>query len=129
MKRQLLFVDDDAFMLAAMRRMLRKSRDVWNVEFADSGQRALELLSGRAFDAVITDMRMPGMTGLELLAEVRQRFPTMKRIVLSGQTDLLPDDQSDVADAWLPKPCDPTMLRETIEDLCQDLHHPQETSL
>ena len=49
--------------------------------------RALEILEREAFDAVVTDMRMPGMDGAELLDEVKRRHPHVVRIVLSGQAD------------------------------------------
>lgn len=120
MMTRVLFVDDDPFMLAAMRRMLRKSCRDWEVHFAESGSAALEILKDVCADVIVSDMRMPGMTGLELLTQVRDQFPSVARVVLSGQTDLQPGDHGDVAHVWLPKPCEPERLTETIVSLAQE---------
>ena len=60
-------------------------RGEWHMEFASSAAAALEILAEGPFDAVVTDMRMPGMDGAALLEEVKRRHPHMVRIVLSGQ--------------------------------------------
>lgn len=114
---RILFVDDDPFMLAAMRRVLRRSQKDWDAHFADNGMAALEMLDELQPDVIVSDMRMPGMTGLELLTQVRDQFPAVRRIVLSGQTDVEPQEHSDIAHAWLPKPCEPGVLRKTVDDL------------
>ena len=87
MKKSLLFVDDDPFILDALRRQLRRYRNEWDVEFASGGSAALELMEQQSFDIVISDMRMPEMDGAELLTEVMRRHPRTVRIVLSGQSE------------------------------------------
>ena len=62
-------------------------RDEWEMDFAESGVEALALLSNTAFDGIVSDMRMPGMDGARLLHEVRQRYPQMVRLILSGHSD------------------------------------------
>ena len=84
-KRKILFVDDEPNILQGLRRMLHSMRRDWDMEFAESGQQALELLNNSHFDVVVTDMRMPGMNGLELLNEIKRLYPEVIRIVLSGQ--------------------------------------------
>ena len=116
MKKQLLFVDDDCLVLAALRRLLRSHRDEWDVEFAASGREALERMREQSFDVVVSDMRMPGMDGAELLTEVRKRYPRTVRIILSGQSE----EEGRLravgpAHQYLSKPCDPATLRGTIE--------------
>jgi putative nucleotidyltransferase with HDIG domain len=115
-KKQILFVDDEPMVLEAMRRMLRDKRNEWEMSFATSGHEALELLSKGTFDMLISDMRMPGMNGAQLLNEVRNRFPGVIRIILSGTADqeavmklVLPAHQ------YLSKPCDPDAIKLTIE--------------
>jgi YesN/AraC family two-component response regulator len=63
-------------------------RDEWEMEFAESGLEALELLTQTTFDVINSDMRMPGMDGAQLLHEVRQRYPQMVRLILSGHSTM-----------------------------------------
>ena len=60
---RIVFVDDEPNLLAGLRRMLRIKRDVWDTQFAESGQQALALMAEQPFDVVVSDMRMPGMDG------------------------------------------------------------------
>ena len=80
----MVFVDDEPYVLQALGRLLRPMRAEWHMEFAPSAPAALEILARGPFDAVVTDMRMPGMDGAELLDEVKRRHPHVVRIVLSG---------------------------------------------
>ncbi len=112
---RILFVDDEPKILDGLRRQLRPMRDQWDTRFAGSGAEALSLLEQQPADVVVSDMRMPGMTGVELLAQVHQRWPGVVRIVLSGQTDqadLLAD--IGVIHQFLQKPCDTETLRQSI---------------
>jgi len=84
MKFSVLFVDDEENVLRGLGRLLRSRRDVWDFRFASSGQSALEMLDQAPADVVVSDMRMPGMNGAELLARVQQKHPETVRIVLSG---------------------------------------------
>lgn len=116
MSRRILFVDDEPNLLMGLQRSLRSMRSVWEMEFVSSGDEALQLMSLRDFDAVVTDMRMPGMSGAELLDTVQQRYPRIVRIVLSGQADRR-SILSAIAPAhqFLSKPCDPDQLRLMLE--------------
>ncbi len=110
--RKLLFVDDEPNVLDGLRRILRPYRDEWDPSFAQSGQQALEMLEQEDFDVVVSDMRMPGMDGAALMAEVKQRHPHVVRILLSGQSDeetLVSSLRS--THRFLGKPCDPDRLR------------------
>ncbi len=82
----LLLVDDEAFILTALKRMLR--RDGYTILTASGGQEGLELLAKTPVDVIVSDQRMPGMTGVEFLREARKRFPRPIRMVLSGYTEL-----------------------------------------
>ena len=110
-KRRVLFVDDEANILDGLRRMLRSFRKEFEICFAESGAKALALLNGNPFDVVVSDMRMPGMDGAELLFEVQKKYPHSIRIMLTGQAD----DESTlrtvgVAHQFLAKPCEPERL-------------------
>jgi len=112
---RILFVDDDPAVLQGLGRMIRSLRQDWELAFASSGREALTTLAGQSFDVIVSDMRMPGMDGAELLAEVTKRHPHMVRIVLSGQAEqetILRTIGS--AHQYLWKPCDPETLRQTL---------------
>lgn len=67
-------------------------------------------------DVVVSDVRMPGMDGIELLDEVRNRYPDLIRIVLSGHSDQVATLRATgVAHQYLVKPCDPTVLQGAID--------------
>ncbi len=83
---RVLLVDDEPEVTRAIQVALRKQP--FSLECADSGARALELLAARPFDAVVSDERMPGMPGSELLTIVRERHPDTARIILSGQASV-----------------------------------------
>lgn len=113
--KRLLFVDDEPRILEGLRRMLRGMREEWDMHFAGGGEAALEAMGQQPFDVVITDMRMPGMDGAELLAEVRQRYPDAVRIILSGQADTDAVTRAfGVTHQYLSKPCEPDVLKNVV---------------
>ncbi|GAB4378692.1 MAG: response regulator [Calditrichia bacterium] len=114
-RKRVLFVDDEPFVLQGLKRMLWPMRQEFEFGFASNGPEALELLAQKSFDVVVTDMRMPGMDGLQLLSIISQKYPNMIRIILSGQANeelilrsVAPTHQ------FLSKPCDPEVLKSTI---------------
>jgi len=118
--KRILFVDDDPGILDGLRRMLRPMRKEWEMEFAPGGQAALDLMASSPFDVLVSDMRMPGMDGATLLESVRERYPEMIRIVLSGHASM---DTAmrivPIAHQSLAKPYDGDMLRLAIDRACR----------
>ena len=111
----ILFVDDEPNVLDGLRRMLRSQRGQWDMHFSDSAEAALDRLATHHTDAVVSDMRMPGMDGAELLSRVRDLYPDTIRIVLSGHSNQEMTLRSiGPAHQYLSKPCDPDQLKETI---------------
>jgi len=80
-----LFVDDEERVLNALRALFR---DRFEIEIATSGAQALERLRARRFHVLVSDQRMPGMQGVELLREARQIAPDTVRLLLTGYADL-----------------------------------------
>lgn len=112
---RILFVDDDADVLEAMRRTLRDRRNEWAMEFASSGPAALEALARLPAEVIVSDMRMPGMDGWELLAEVRTLYPQTIRLVLSGHADARSIMRAvGTAHQYLAKPCEGGALKAAI---------------
>lgn len=118
-KRRVLFVDDEPRVLDGLRRMLYPMRHEWEMAFATSGREALEILAQEPFDVIVTDMRMPGMGGVDLLQEVMRRHPNVVRIVLSGQAEREAIARAvGPAHQFLSKPCDAETLRSTLARAC-----------
>jgi len=87
MKPKILFVDDEQNILDSLRLSLRGQRVDWDMTFALGGAQALEELGKHPHDVVVSDMRMPGMDGAQLLRRIQKGWPQMARIVLSGYSD------------------------------------------
>jgi CheY-like chemotaxis protein len=114
-KKRILFVDDESLALEGLQRMLRPMRAEWEMVFVENGAKALELMEQGPFDVVISDMRMPGMNGAELLAEVLKRFPKTVRLILSGYADRdLVLKCVGSTHQYLSKPCRPEELKAAI---------------
>lgn len=114
-KRKILFVDDEPNILDGLRRMLRSLRNEFELCFAESGKEALELIGKDDFDVVVSDMRMPGMDGSELMTEIQKRRPHSIRIMLTGQADERSSLRTiGVVHQFLTKPCDPEKLKNIL---------------
>lgn len=83
---RVLLVDDEESILNSLKRLLRP--EPYEVLLANSGARALEILAEGPVDLVMSDARMPGMDGATLLARVREKYPAVRRILLTGYADL-----------------------------------------
>jgi DNA-binding NarL/FixJ family response regulator len=118
-RRRVLFIDDDPRILEGIARLLRPKRAQVEVLTAVGGAEALALLAREGVDVVISDMRMPLMDGAQLLSEVRNRYPQIVRIILSGQSDHETILRAvGPAHQFLSKPCDPEMLTATTLRAC-----------
>jgi len=112
---RILFVDDEVKILEGLQRMLRPQRSEWEMAFAPGGKAALMMLEASPFDVIVSDMRMPGIDGAALLDIVREKYPSILRIILSGYTELEASYRVvPVAHQFLLKPCDPDALRAAI---------------
>ena len=85
-KRTVLFVDDEEKLLRSLKRGLID--EPYNSLFANSGKEALEILEKKEVHVLVTDMRMPEMMGLELLRIVKEKYPSIVRMELSGYTQI-----------------------------------------
>jgi diguanylate cyclase (GGDEF)-like protein/PAS domain S-box-containing protein len=116
-ERTLLLVDDDAGTRAALTRLVR--RDGYRVLSASSGAEGLDLLALHSVQVIISDQRMPEMSGSEFLSKVKQLYPDTVRIILSGYTDLAVVTDSVNRGAvfkLLTKPWDDDLLRDQVRD-------------
>ncbi|ACB94803.1 sigma-54-dependent transcriptional regulator [Beijerinckia indica] len=106
----ILVVDDEPRSVEVMARVLREEFDV---HVANGAEAALAVLNAHWIQAIFCDQRMPGMTGVKLLADVRQRWPDIVRIIVTGYTD--PDDMIEAINEagiyqYITKPWHPDQL-------------------
>lgn len=110
-----LFVDDDPHILAAF--VLALHREPYHVLTARSGEAGLMTLAANAVDVVVSDERMPGMTGVEFLTEVQEKYPNTIRMILTGHASLdvaIRSVNNGKIYRFLTKPCSPAELMIAI---------------
>ncbi len=115
MTERILCVDDDENILQAYQRALRKQ---FKIDTALGGEEALRAVAGGPYAVVVADMRMPGMNGVELLAEIRRAAPNTVRMMLTGnadqQTALEAVNQGQIF-RFMTKPCPPEDFGRALE--------------
>jgi putative nucleotidyltransferase with HDIG domain len=113
---RVMFVDDESRILQGLQRMLRPLRDEWDMQFVDSGEAALRAMAASPVDVVVSDMRMPLMSGAELLTRVMRDHPATVRLILSGQAEKeLVHKTVGPTHQYLSKPCDAETLKATVD--------------
>ena len=117
MNDRVIFVDDEPNVLQSIRRGLRKE---FQIDTAESGDEAIDMLAaGDSYAVIVSDMRMPGMTGVELLSKVRKQWPETVRMMLTGNADqetaVAAVNHGDIF-RFLNKPCDNELLGQAVKD-------------
>ena len=126
--RILLLVDDEANIISALRRTLRV--DGYTILTAKSGEEGLALLEKQEVGVIISDQRMPHMTGSEFLHWVKKLYPKTIRVMLSGYTELESVTSAINEGAifkYLTKPWDDVLLRHNIREAFQHYEMEQES--
>ena len=115
---RILFVDDEPNIIQALKRMLHSMKNEWDMFFAESGEAALKIMSIQPIDILVTDMRMPQMDGAQLLSIVKEKYPGVARIILSGYSEKeFIMKTSSTAHQFLVKPCKLESLKHIIQTL------------
>ncbi len=116
MANTIMFVDDERQILRALNRLFMDS--AYETVFMDSGEEGLAYLAEHPVQLVVSDIRMPGMNGIDFLKEVKHRYPSTMRVALSGYTDsrvIYKALEENVAKMYLFKPWDNRELLLTID--------------
>ncbi len=115
MKKKILFVDDEENILQGLERSLHSMLDLWDMRFCLGGENGLKAVTTESFDAVVSDMTMPGMGGVEFLSKVRDLTPSAARFALSGNSEKeMLIESSGICHQYLLKPCNPKDLKDVI---------------
>ena len=112
----LLVVDDEARILSVLRRALR--REGWRILTAGTPADALRILDEEPVDAVLTDHKMPRMSGLDLLEAAARRRPAAARLLISGWPDEISPERMNALGirALIPKPWDDAELKRILRE-------------
>jgi len=113
----ILFVDDESDILHSLNRFLR--REEYRKFFVDNAVEALELLAKTPVDLVVSDLRMPGMNGLELIKEVKRLYPGTLRMIVSGSQDIeqiIESVNKGEIFRFIPKPVEPESFKNILND-------------
>lgn len=114
---RLLLVDDEVRILNALTRALR--REGYEILTADSGPKALEVLDSESVDLLVSDHKMPLMSGLELCERAAKLRPELPKILISGWSESLGGDDLEALGvrALIPKPWDDGELKRILREL------------
>lgn len=118
---RILIVDDEDIVLKSCLRVLQKLD--YEIDIAYSGQTALDNLEKKKYDIVVTDLMMPGMDGMQLLEEIKKRYPDVIVIIFTGYATVDTTRQALKAGAfdYIPKPFTPDELRNVIDNAVKSL--------
>lgn len=128
---KILFVDDEPNILSGLQRLLRPMRRDWEMTFANGPDEALKILAETPIDVIVSDMKMPGMDGAQLLEKVAELYPNIMRIILSGYSEKeMTVRASGNVHQYLMKPCDTDILKSAVSTVgaLQSLINKQETN-
>jgi YesN/AraC family two-component response regulator len=112
-----LVVDDEQFLRQILVRIVK--RDGYQVEEAANGKEALEKMAGKHFDLVITDVKMPEIDGMELLARVKKEYPEVQVVVVTSHSSEVNATEAVAAGAsqFISKPFNNIEITHTLDNL------------
>ncbi len=115
-----LVVDDEPDILTSIKTFLEGAIDNVHVETATSGPLALDYIQENAVDLILSDYRMPGMNGLEFLAQVRDHRSKVPRIIITAYPDLelaIDAINNEDVERFFTKPLDPLQIVQTVQEI------------
>jgi CheY-like chemotaxis protein len=102
--------------LRAIRRLIAATRPSWEIHICEGSEAALQLISANCYDAVATDLHMPGLDGIELLERLKLERPELVRVIHSSHVESLTEQrQQELAHAVVVKPGPPSQLIAVLD--------------
>jgi signal transduction histidine kinase len=119
MSAKLLFIDDEDIVLRSCRRIF--TGDEWEVETALSGEEGLEMARAKDYDVVVTDLKMPGLGGMDVLKTLRQEKPDVIVVIFTGYANVETAREAlkNGAFDYIPKPFTPEEIRSVVRNAVQ----------
>lgn len=118
MRIKIIFVGDKVSILDPIRNMLLPVKEDWELYFASSSAETFEILSNKQVDLIVTDMHMPDFEGITVLEEVKEKYPEIIRLVISGVKDrTLMLKATQHVHQFLSMPDDPVLLKRRLEKI------------
>jgi DNA-binding NtrC family response regulator len=123
-RKRILIVEDEPPVAQALRRALNlPNGGGYLVESCESGEAALEFLKDAPFDLIISDLRLPGMNGLELIALAHQRDPQLRSVLITAFGSPQVEEKARlVTDAYVPKPFHLRDMIQIVRRILNDTH-------
>ena len=120
--KKVLIVDDEETLTWSMAKSLSRDRDKYEVEIANNGKEALDVLGRMPIDLVISDIRMPDINGLDLLVRVKRDYPQTKVIIMTayGSSDVQKEASKRGSLYYIEKPFEINEIRKLILDLVRE---------
>jgi len=112
----ILVVDDDDLVRDSLKTLIRNAG--YRVDTAKNGEEAVKKSDAKYYNLVLIDIRLPDMSGMELLAKIKEHVPRSRKVILTGYSDLesAVEAVNKKADGYLVKPFDPEGLLKVIEN-------------
>ena len=120
--KKVLFVDDEEILTWIMTKTLSKDKKIYEIMIANDGEKALEIMKDKPIDLVISDIRMPGLSGLDVLEEIRKNYPHTQVVIMTayGNPDVQKEANKRGCLHYIEKPFKIEELRTIILDSVQE---------
>lgn len=116
MRKRILIVDDDEDLTWGISKNLAKEKSKFEVQCVNTGDRALNLMKKKKFDLIVSDIRMPGRNGLQLISEVKKKYPHTKVIIMTAYGSREVQEEADIRGSffYIEKPFEIGYLKQLI---------------
>jgi len=129
MTTKILFIDDENIVLHSCKRIFKNSG--YNIDTASSGEEGLQKVRDNEYDIIVSDLKMPGIGGMEVLKTLRKEFPSLTVIIFTGYANVETAREAlkNGAFDYIPKPFTPEEIRDVLENAVKSLEAREEVPM